>query len=228
MFWTPIILGFAGSLHCLGMCSPLAVAVTSRSSKVITARVLYNFGRILTYGISGSIVASVGFALPLGKYQNVLSIAAGVMLLVIGVTGVSGFKIPFVTKGLERWSIFLKKQFSTFLTKRNNASTFILGSLNGILPCGLSYVALTYCLTLAGPIDGFNFMFLFGMGTLPVMAGFTSIFHWVIKRFSLSMRKLTTGLLVVSGLLLIGRVFYAHAAHSHGIAKGSVDVVVCR
>src|SRR5688572_12798669 len=143
MLWTAFILGFAGSLHCMGMCSPLAMSVTNLSANVILSRFVYNLGRIMTYGIVGSVVASVGLGFPLTKYQNLVSILLGLSLLVVGLAGVSTFKIPFVTNALGSFSLLLKKLFSKFLQKRGYLSTFILGSLNGVLPCGLSFLAFT-------------------------------------------------------------------------------------
>src|SRR5688572_6998809 len=157
MIWTALIIGFAGSLHCLGMCSPLAMAVTNLSPSIILNRLLYNLGRIITYGIMGAAIATIGMGFPLIKYQNLLSIVLGASLLVIGLTGVSAVRIPLVSKGLGGFSMFLKETFSKFLQRRSYGATFLLGSLNGVLPCGLSFLALTYCLTLAGPADGFIF-----------------------------------------------------------------------
>lgn len=228
MLWTAFILGFAGSLHCLGMCSPLAMAVTNMYPRIVVSRLLYNGGRIFMYGVLGSIIASVGFALPMTKYQNLLSIVLGIALLVIAITGVSGMRIPLLTNILERFSLFLKKLFSKFIQKRSNVSTFVLGSLNGVLPCGLSFLALTYCLTLAGPKDGFVFMLVFGAGTLPVMLGFASLFLWTVNRFNISAKKLTTGMLILSGMLLIGRVFFVHLPHTHSIHEALVDIVICK
>ena len=228
MFWTALILGFAGSLHCLGMCSPLAMAVTKMSSNVILSRILYNLGRIVTYGILGSIVATVGLELPMVKYQNLISILLGISLLVIGLTGVSMIRIPILTKGLGAFSLFLKKLFSKFLQQKSHLSTFTLGSLNGVLPCGLSFLALTYCVTLAGPSDGFVFMSTFGLGTLPVMLGFTTAFYWIINKFNVQAKSMTTGLLILSGLLLIGRVFFIHLPQANSLQQGVVDIVLCR
>jgi sulfite exporter TauE/SafE len=176
MIWTALILGFAGSLHCLGMCSPLAMAVTNGSPAILLNRILYNFGRLLTYGLLGGLVASVGLILPMVNYQNLLSILLGAGLIAIGVSGMSAIKIPVVSKALGMFSVFLKQFFVRFLKHKSYSSTFFLGSLNGFLPCGLSFLALTYCVTLSGPLDGFYFMALFGLGTLPVMLGVTSIF----------------------------------------------------
>jgi uncharacterized protein len=228
MVWTALILGFAGSLHCMGMCSPLMMSVTNMSSKVVMARLLYNTGRIFSYGILGSIIASVGFVFPLMKYQNLLSIVLGIGLLGISLTGISALKIPFLTNALGKFSVFLKNLFSKFLTKRNSASTFVLGSLNGMLPCGLSFLALTYCLALARPIDGFNFMALFGVGTLPVMFGFTSVVSWLGGVLHINIRKLTTAMLALSGVLLIARVFVFHGGDDHALHSTLVDIVMCR
>jgi uncharacterized protein len=228
MVWTALILGFAGSFHCMGMCSPLVMGVTNLSPRIFIARLLYNVGRILTYGILGGTVASVGLAFPLVKYQNLLSIILGIALLVIGLTGVSAIRIPFVTRVLERFSLVLKKLFSKVLGKRTLASTFILGCVNGVLPCGLSFLALTYCVTLSGPVDGLIFMTAFGAGTLPVMLGFTSVFHWLVSRFRIGTQGLTTGMLIISGSLLIGRVLLIHVPHVNSVHEAVVDIVICR
>jgi uncharacterized protein len=228
MLWTAIILGFAGSFHCMGMCSPLAMAVTNLSGNVIVNRLLYNGGRIFTYALLGGTVASIGLGFPLMRYQSLLSILLGIVLVVIGFAGISFVNVPIITKTLGRASLFIKKLFSKFIQTKSYTSTFILGSLNGVLPCGLSYLALTYCLTLAGPSEGFIFMIAFGIGTLPAMLGFTGIFYWIIDRFKFQTYKLTTGMLIVSGLLLIGRVFLIHAPHVNTFHESVVDIVLCR
>ncbi len=229
MVWTALIIGFVGSLHCLGMCSPLAMAVTNMSPSIFINRLLYNLGRILMYGLLGAVVALVGtISLPLIKFQNLLSILLGISLLIIGLTGLSAIRIPFVTKALGAFSIFLKRVFATFLQRKGYGATFFLGSINGILPCGLSFLALTYCITLTGPVDGFLFMLLFGAGTLPVMLGFTTVFHWIGKTFRVNMSSLTAATLVVSGILLVARVFIIHLPHANSIQEGVVDIVLCR
>lgn len=227
MFSTAFILGFAGSIHCMGMCSPLAMSVTNMSANAILSRIVYNSGRIMTYGIIGGVVASVGLGFPLIKYQNLLSILLGVSLLVIGLSGMSMIKVPFVTNALGSFSMLLKRQFSKFLQRKSYFSTFILGSLNGILPCGLSFLALTYCLTLAGPADGFIFMSAFGFGTLPVMLGAGTVFQVLISRFNIRPHKISILLLVISGILLLYRGTGAHSPHVANPVNES-SIVICR
>jgi sulfite exporter TauE/SafE len=190
-------------------------------------RLLYNAGRIFTYGIFGGIIASFGLAFPLVKYQNLLSILLGIAMLVIGLTGFSAVRIPLLTSALGQVGKFLKKIFGPLLMKKGGASTLLLGSLNGMLPCGLSFLALTYCITLAGPIDGFNFMIWFGIGTLPVMLGFTSVFYWLVNRLKLGVASVSTVMIVASGILLIARVVVGSVHHARTIQEG-VDIVLCR
>lgn len=225
MWWTALILGFAGSVHCLGMCSPLVMAVSGVSRTAVLNRFIYNAGRILTYGVLGAIVASVGLIIPLHKYQNILSIALGIALLVIGLGGIRHLHIPIVTTPLQQVSARIKSSFRNYLTQKTRGAMFAMGALNGLLPCGLTLLALTWCITLRGPVDGLNFMLLFGAGTLPVMLGFTSIVPVLSKTLRWDQAKLTTTMLIASGCLLIARVFIVHIPHQE--AGGLVDVI-CR
>lgn len=227
MWITALILGFTGSFHCIGMCSPLALAVTSMKGHVLLNRFLYNAGRILVYGFFGAAISTAGTLLPISGFQNLLSVVLGVILLVIGITGISGVSIPFLTDFLQRFSSFLKLRFSMLLKRKSYTTTFILGSLNGILPCGLTFIALSYCLTLDGPLDGFAFMLLFGAGTLPVMFGLTAVISLIVTKFHLNMRRVTTAVLILSGCLLIARVFVMSVSHAHSVEEG-IDIVLCR
>jgi sulfite exporter TauE/SafE len=227
MIWTALILGFAGSLHCIGMCSPLAMAVTRTSANALVNRLLYNTGRIFTYGILGAVIASIGFAFPISKYQNLLSLILGLSLITIGLASISRLSIPLVTSALSRLSSILKNVFAQFLKQKNYGSVFLLGIFNGFLPCGLTFLALYYCVILSTPIEGFVFMILFGAGTLPALLGFTSAFQWIVQRFHFSSQRLTTTLFVLSGVLLVARIFLIHIPHANSLAGSMIDIVIC-
>ena len=228
MILTALIIGLAGSLHCLGMCSPLVMAATAMRPSVVLSRVLYNTGRVFTYAILGTVVAGVGMALPERNYQNLLSIILGIALLFIAFGGIRNINVPVITKLMQWLSLRLKILFGSFLNQKNHVAVFILGSINGLLPCGLTFLALTYCLTLQRPIDGFNFMLMFGAGTLPIMLGFTSVLQFLVKRFHFDMRNLTTGMLILSGVALIARVFIIHLPQAPSFKEGVIDIVMCR
>jgi sulfite exporter TauE/SafE len=224
MWITALLMGLAGSLHCVGMCSPLSMAITGVSTQVMVRRLIYNGGRILTYGIAGAVISSLGFLIPLGGVQPVLSFILGALLITAGVTGISSLRIPKLTSGIARFVTFLRIQFSYYIQKKTYGSTFILGLLNGLLPCGLTFIALTFCLTLDGPLSGFNFMVLFGAGTLPAMIGIPTLLTYAVKTFHLNLSRVLTVLLLISGCVLIGRAFMP----THHATATSTQEVVCR
>ncbi len=228
MIFTALLIGLAGSLHCIGMCSPLIMAATAMKPSVFLSRFIYNAGRIFTYALLGTIVASIGMTLPAGNYQNLLSIILGLALLLIALGAIRNTNIPFVSGILQSISNKLKTVFSKYLNSKNYRSLFILGSVNGLLPCGLTFLALSYCLTLQRPIDGFYFMLLFGVGTLPVMLGFTSILQFLIKQFHFDIKGISTGMLILSGVVLIARVFIVELPHATSFKEGVIDIVMCR
>lgn len=227
MWLTALIMGVAGSLHCAGMCSPLAMAITSTNKTALTNRILYNLGRILTYGILGAAVAGVGFVLPISGFQNILSLVLGTGLILVAVIGYKGTRIPFVTNGLSQFSSGLKKIFSGIIRHKTPAAFLLLGAINGLLPCGLTFLALSVCLTLAAPIDGFMYMLLFGAGTLPVMLGLVSAAGFVTRKLRWNIQTITTGMMVISGVLLIVRVFLIHLPEGHQHSS-VLEIVVCR
>ena len=227
------ILGFAGSFHCLGMCSPLVMAVSNIRSNAMKSRILYNAGRILMYGILGFTIGTTSVLIPLHKFQNILSLVLGVVVLGIAFFGVASIRIPIVTSLLQKFTIKLKTWFGKFLHQKNSASLVMLGMLNGILPCGLTVLALTFCITLSS-VDGFLYMLAFGLGTLPVMLGATSVIQALLRRFSslpmisTGTRNFTTSMLVISGCLLIARVLLFHHQHLVNETQEVIDITMCR
>jgi len=226
MVLTALIMGLTGSLHCVGMCSPLAMAVGNMNTRAFLNRVIYNAGRIVTYGVLGLTIAGVGLAFPISKFQNLISIFLGIILLLAG-TGLLKVNIPILSSAIGKLTVTLKKLFTRFLNRKNFGSVFLLGTLNGILPCGLVWIALTYSFTLQSTMEGFSFMILFGIGTLPVMLGFTSVITQLLQRFNFNFQGITSAMLILSGILLIVRVFFLHLPHQHSFQQGVVDIVLC-
>jgi len=175
MWITAVILGFAGSLHCAGMCSPLVMAVTSMNKQVMLNKFIYNGGRVFTYALMGAAIAMFGSLINFSGFQLVLSLTIAVTLIVMGLSGISGMHVPVITPVLLKFSTWVKSVFGRFLQRKSLTAMWTMGMLNGILPCGLTYLALTYCLTLQTGWDGFQFMILSDAGTLPLMVGFTRV-----------------------------------------------------
>ncbi len=165
-------LGFLGSFHCIGMCGPIALALPmGRESKFkrIAGGIIYNIGRITTYGIFGLLFGLLGKGFVIGGYQQGLSIALGVLILFgllfpsrlssdIGLTKVI---VPFISK--------VKSLLSKLFRQRSFASLFLIGVLNGLLPCGLVYLGVAGAIATGDAAKGSLFMMMFGLGTLPAM-----------------------------------------------------------
>ena len=228
MWYTALLIGITGSLHCAGMCSPLLMAVTNLTKSVVLNRLLYNGGRILTYAVLGSFFSGVGFLLPISPYQNLLSLVFGVAIIVVAFFRIGHVRIPLLFAGVTRLTRFLKEKFAFLLTRKTFVAVFMMGMLNGFLPCGMTLIALSYCLVLAGPVDGFNFMLLFGIGTLPVMLGFAPMLSLAIKKLNVSLQKATTVMMICSGAILVARVFIHASMEAVVKHAGIVDIILCR
>ncbi len=227
MVATALLMGFAGSLHCVSMCGPLAMAVTQSNARVVLKRLLYHSGRILTYACIGTIVASIGYLLPISRFQNLFSILLGTLLLLAGM-GLLKVNSHRIFKPIGNFSALVKAFFSQLINKKNWLSVLLLGALNGLLPCGLVLIALSYCLTLSSPIEGFAFMAFFGAGTLPAMLGFMGILPVIIRKLKFNVRYVTSGMLLLSGVLLIARVLVLNHSQNLSIKQGLIDTVLCR
>ncbi|MEJ1237034.1 sulfite exporter TauE/SafE family protein [Chryseolinea sp. T2] len=226
MYWTALIMGLAGSLHCAGMCSPLVLAATG-NGKAMRSRLIYNSGRIMMYGILGAIMGAAGSWLPFDQFRNGFTIIVGLILIVLAIAG-TALKIPFAQHLLSKALTYFKRVFASTLKERSTRSTFLLGFLNGMLPCGLTFAALMVALTF-GAWQSSVFMIVFGIGTLPVMVGLTSGLNYLIRRFNFSLPRMVSVLLFVSGCLMITRGFVHHEPHAVTSHKHElVDVVLCR
>lgn len=227
MYTTAVLMGLAGGLHCAGMCGPLVLAATAKNP-FAGNKIIYNLGRILTYGILGMIAGAVGSAFQFTDYQNVLAYLLGGILLLIGFGAINGIRVPFLTPLIYQFANWIKKTFGILLNGKKNI--FFLGMLNGLLPCGLTYLALTYCFTLDSFKDGFLFMVVFGVGTVPVMVGLLWIIGISFRNINLSHRRISTIVMIAIGSLVIGRALISHGHHGENMNQQEAvkGEVLCR
>jgi len=222
MFYTAIVMGLAGSLHCAGMCSPLAMAMT-RNKPFLLSNILYNSGRIFLYAFLGTLAAAFGSILHLSSYQQILSVVLGGIFVLAGFS-IRNMRIPFFDKGITAFTYHLKRGFGIVSYQKSGSTTFVLGMLNGLLPCGLTYLALSACLILPSTTDGLLFMLLFGLGTWPVMIGSVKLLSYLKNSFSLA--KLSKLALIFVGCTLLLRI-WIHP-HTDAMLKGPQEVNVCK
>jgi uncharacterized protein len=171
MLWPSLILGLAGSLHCVGMCGPLALALPGNPNRArfIAGRFLYNTGRVTTYVALGAIFGLFGETLALAGLQRGLSIAAGVILLGWLVLRLRPGLFSSAQLWIPRLIVPLKTALAKQLRARSQPALLAVGLLNGLLPCGLVYLALTAAAATGTAADGALSMLVFGAGTIPAM-----------------------------------------------------------
>jgi sulfite exporter TauE/SafE len=172
MLVSALILGLLGSLHCVGMCGPIAFMLPvdrSNSFKKVSQIGIYHFGRLLAYSIIGLVFGLVGKSLYIFGIQQQLSIIIGILMIVIVI-------LPHKTIGKYNLSKPLYKVISKVKSglgkalKKKTADTFLtIGFLNGFLPCGLVYMAVFGAIATGSLVEGSFYMVLFGLGTIPLM-----------------------------------------------------------
>jgi sulfite exporter TauE/SafE len=225
MLYTAILMGLAGSLHCAGMCSPLAMAVT-KNNPFFLSSILYNSGRIFIYALLGTLAAALGSFIHLSSYQWIISITLGGAFIIVGL-GFDKIRLPLINKGIVSLTSNLKRVFGVALSRKSKATTFILGMINGMLPCGLTYLALSACLILPSASDGFLFMIFFGLGTWPVMVGLTKLINFAILKSGFSWSRFSKIAMVLIGCTLLLRVWWTPHANNHS-TKSLDQVTVCK
>jgi len=159
MLYIAFTLGLMGSLHCLGMCGPLAIAFSGGYSnnklRVISRSLQYNIGRAITYAVMGLLFGLIGSFVFFAQAQQAINIDSYLGR----------------SSAINKWKNFVHKLISPMIKEVQSYPPFILGMVNGLLPCGLVYLALAGALTTGNIYSGGLFMFFFGLGTIPMLFG---------------------------------------------------------
>lgn len=190
MIWTAFVFGLVGSLHCLGMCGPLVMAIPQSSG---IKAIAYHFSRILAYSILGAGMGLFGQGLNWAGFQQWVSIFSGVLIILFGLG---------LLQKKSSWPPALNRLYQRVMKGTDWGSTSLLGLLNGFLPCGMVYVALAGALSEQTVASSALYMFFFGIGTLPMMLGVS----WSKNIWSRSLRnKLNRFIPVVT--IIVGILF---------------------
>ncbi len=164
------LLGILGSFHCVGMCAPIALALPQVGAGArggeIWAATLYNLGRVVSYAAMGFIVGELGRGVLLLGFIRGVSIVLG-LLLILSV---------FLPSVLRRFSLqnsrvyaLLTRVLAALMQRPSYSKLWLIGVLNGFLPCGLVYTALAGAVLSMNGVSGALYMLFFGLGTLPLM-----------------------------------------------------------
>lgn len=221
MLIASFILGFTGSLHCVGMCGPIALLVNGKNKdQLLLNRLLYNTGRTFTYAAMGLVVGVMGRVVTLSGMQSTVSIAAGLLIIAsLFLPGVQRKFFPALSGMIFR----LKSSFSVHLRSHRSISALMTGVLNGFLPCGLVYAALTIALVQESILTSMSAMILFGVGTIPAMLVFVFSFQKVRTLIPWSFQRIQTLMLVIVAILMMSRGIKQEIAQHNS----PQEVIVC-
>ncbi|WP_422350125.1 sulfite exporter TauE/SafE family protein [Flagellimonas sp.] len=208
MLVSALALGFLGSLHCLGMCGPIAFMLPlDRESNVkkICQLFIYHSGRLLAYASIGVLFGFLGKGLSLFGMQQKLSIGMGVLMILLVLVPTNIFDAHKLSRPIYTLLGKIKSKLGKELQKKTPDAFLTIGFLNGFLPCGLVYMALLGAIALGNAWQGGLYMMLFGVGTIPLMtaaAYSSSILSTPIKS---KIRRLIPVFVVLIGALFIIR-----------------------
>lgn len=171
MIYTALLFGLFGSFHCMGMCGPIAFMLPiDRTQKVrgIWQTSLYHSGRIFSYALIGALFGLLGKGFYFFGLQQQISIAVG-LIMILSIVAPKLFSKFSITKPIFKFTNSIKNKLGQSLKKKESSTFFTIGFLNGLLPCGLVYMAMIASLTSTTVWEGVLYMALFGLGTVPLM-----------------------------------------------------------
>lgn len=203
-----LTIGFFGSAHCIGMCGPIAFALPLNRKNSTTKLLgvgVYSFARLLTYFALGCLFGIIGKGIAISGFQQLLSI-------IIGISLIASIVLPrFINNKLNilpRFTLLIgqiKQGMGKRFAKQSNENLFVIGLLNGLLPCGMVYIGLAGATSMLDPMFGGLFMVAFGVGTLPVMTSISILGANISNEKRSRIQKAVPVLIAIMGVVFILR-----------------------
>jgi uncharacterized protein len=206
ILYTAFILGLAGSLHCVGMCGPIALSLPLRSKTIsgkIWGSTLWSLGRILTYSIMGVLFGLIGSGFRFVGYQQAISIAIGTTMILTVI--LPSFNQKYLSVSFAGLFIPVRRRMQGLLKEKNNRALFLIGIFNGLLPCGLVYMAVAGAIASTDLLYGILFMVFFGLGTLPLLLVVSLLGNVISLSVRKSVNKIVPFVVIALGILFILR-----------------------
>lgn len=204
IYLTALLTGLLGSFHCVGMCGPIALATPTIGSGIwgrMGSKLVYHAGRVFMYSVLGGVFGVFGMGLKLAGMQQSISIAAGVAII-IGTLLSSGWLNGVIGNPLG-W--IKGNAIAVLFQRKSYAALWLIGMLNGLLPCGFVYIGLIGAVAMQGGVQGATFMALFGLGTTPLMFGVSIAGQFLNQHIRSRINKTLPYLAVFIGCLFILR-----------------------
>jgi sulfite exporter TauE/SafE len=213
-FISIITIAFLGSFgHCIGMCGGIVIAYSSTKvsqewskTQQSISHLLYSFGRILTYSILGAVFGFLGGVATFSNTANgILWLVAGTAMLLTGLSLLGKIKFLTLIEHSVSKSTWYQTNFKALLSSGSLFSFFLLGMLNGLLPCGFVYFFAITAASTADPFYGALVMIIFGLSTIPALFSL-GFFVGLFKQSGL--RNIMIKLAAISVILYGGYTIY--------------------
>ncbi|WP_396180893.1 sulfite exporter TauE/SafE family protein [Flavobacterium sp.] len=210
MLYSALIFGFISSLHCVGMCGPIAMMLPidqNNSFKKWIQIATYQLGRVVAYASLGLLFGVLGSGFFFAGFQQQLSILVGVLMILIAIIPEKKLAQYNFSKPIYKLISTVKTQLGLQFKNKSYKSLFLIGLFNGYLPCGMVYVALFGAMAMNHVFLGSLYMILFGLGTIPLMAVVVNFFKSTSFTFYAKFQKAIPVLMILMGILFIVRGF---------------------
>jgi sulfite exporter TauE/SafE len=208
MLYSAFIFGLISSLHCIGMCGPIALMIPvdrTNPAKKTTQIITYHLGRLTSYASIGLVFGLVGKGFFLAGIQQRLSVFIGVAMIITILTPERVLANYNFSKPVYRLISKIKSSLGKQFKNKSYQSLFTIGLLNGFLPCGMVYVALFGAIAMQNVPFGILYMLLFGIGTIPMMSSVTYLNSILTVSFRNKIQKAIPYVGVIIGILFILR-----------------------
>lgn len=201
------LVGLAGSMHCAGMCGPIAMALpggTAHGMTFVLGRMGYLAGRVVTYAIIGAAVGAGVGAVTLSGYETVLSLTAGGLMILTALGQILWHRSILPQAPVMKITAPVRTGLQKMMRRHSVAALTGIGLLNGLLPCGLVLSAVFGSATQSDPLNGAMFMVAFGLGTLPMMGALALGGTVIFKRLG-SYRQIMPIVALLLGMMILVR-----------------------
>ena len=208
MLFTALFFGLISSLHCIGMCGPIAMMLpvdhknpTKKALQILT----YQLGRITAYGMLGFIFGLLGRGLFVAGFQQRLSIVVGVLMIIIALVPDRVFDQYNFSKPIYKLISNIKSKLGEQFKRKSPDALFTIGFLNGLLPCGMVYAALFGAIAMQNTMLSVSYMLLYGLGTIPLMSAVVYATSFITQPFRNKIQKVIPLVTILIGTLFILR-----------------------
>ena len=208
MLYTALIFGLVSSLHCIGMCGPIAMMLPvdrQNPTKKAIQILLYHAGRLTAYATLGLLFGLLGKGLYLAGLQQRFSVVLGILMILIALIPEKIFAQYNCSRPIYQLIFRVKSSLGRQFKRKSADAFFTIGVFNGFLPCGLVYAALFGAIAMQEVTLSMAYMILYGLGTVPLMSAVVYVSSILSLPFRNKLQKIVPLITVIIGVLFVLR-----------------------